>query len=280
MKNTIIKIILFATISLNIQMRCTTPDDIIVEENKTKILKHNYIIVNSANNTPAQVEVSYSVFVAGNTENIVKTETLTTPFIFGGEEVKVTYDSLHLAHRGRVSSKYTSLKRNYSPKGAEYLSIKNLSPEMLEYSIIGNNKVAFDNQNFVSKTPLPIYKGVPTLYLFKPDEGKFDNVSVVKYEGAAMHTKRMSLKAPNIGDITLTAPYTLQEIIALYREEDTNGKTLYSSLEDYVNNRKSMGKNNVFGYIQANKTLNNSGQLWFLNLHGCFWNYEQIDVND
>ncbi len=60
------------------------------------MLKHNYIVVNSVDNSPAEVEVSYSVFINGNAENIVKTERKTTPFIIGGEEVKVVYDSLLL----------------------------------------------------------------------------------------------------------------------------------------------------------------------------------------
>ncbi len=268
------------SIFISFQGSCTKPEVEDITE-KNKILKHNYVLVNSNNNSSVQVEVSYSVFVAGNSENIVKTETLTTPFVIGGEEVKVVYDSINIVHAKRVVSGHTSLKRDYTPKGAEYLSIKNLSSEKLEYCVIGNNKIAFNSENLVKSTPLPIYKGAPVLSLLKPDEIVYGPIFVAKYNGAAVHRKQITLKKPIFGDITLTTPYTLQEIMALYREEDANGKTLYSSLEDYVNNRNSMGKNKLFGHIEPNKTLENTGQIWVLNLHSGFYPFAgRVDVND
>lgn len=283
MKKFIIKTLFFIGVVINFCGTCSKPiDDKIAEVNLEKVLKHNYIVVNSVSNTPAQVEVSYSVFVAGNSENIVKTEILTTPFVIGGEEVKVVYDSIHLKQGDRILSGHTSLKSDYTPKGGEYLSIKNLSSEMLEYCVIGNNKITFDSENVVKSTPLPIYKGAPILSLLKPDEIVYDPILVAKYEdGIIRHKKQMTLKKPTFGDITLTNPYTLQEIMTLYREEATNGKTLYASLEDYVNDRKTMGKNNLFGYIYPGKTLDNNGQIWFLNVRTGFYPIAgRIDVND
>ncbi|MDO5105504.1 hypothetical protein [Capnocytophaga sp.] len=281
MKKIIFKLLVFIAITISFQGSCSKPEDAIVQVGKTKVIKHNYIVVNSVSNAPVQVEVKYSVFVAENSQNIIKTETFTTPFVIGGEEVKVVYDSIQTIHNKRVVSGYTSLKRDYTPKGGEYLSIKNLSSETLEYCIIGNNKITFDDINNVKTNPLPVYKGTPVLFLLKSNEAVYDSIFVAKYEGSAVHRKRITLKKPILGDITLTAPYSLQEIISLYKQEASGGNTLFLSLEDYVNNRGSMGKNKLFGQISPNETLNNAGQIWFLNLYTGFRPLAgRIDVND
>ena len=98
MKNLFLKTLVLFTFLTNVFMICSKPEIEIATSNKTKVLKHNYIVVNSVDNSPAEVEVSYSVFINGNAENIVKTERKTTPFIIGGEEVKVVYDSLLFVH--------------------------------------------------------------------------------------------------------------------------------------------------------------------------------------
>ena len=127
MKNLFLKTLVLFTFLTNVFMTCSKPEIETATSNKTKVLKHNYIVVNSVDNSPAEVEVSYSVFINGNAENIVKTERKTTPFIIGGEEVKVVYDSLLFVHGTTRRFHQNELKRNYTPLGADYLSIKNLS---------------------------------------------------------------------------------------------------------------------------------------------------------
>ena len=72
------------SVFISFQLKCTKTEEEVIENIKTNSLKHNYIVVNSVDNSPAEVEVSYSVFISGNTKNIVKTERMTTPFIIGG----------------------------------------------------------------------------------------------------------------------------------------------------------------------------------------------------
>ena len=123
---------------------CNKPPELEVKATKEKVFNHNYIVINSVDNSPVEVEVSYSVFVRGNTDNTIKTERKTTPFVLGGEEVKVLYDSLATVYAGKVKSTYNKIQRNYTPKGADYLSIKNLSLTTdIEYAVVGNQSITY-----------------------------------------------------------------------------------------------------------------------------------------
>ena len=173
MKKFFVKVFIIFSILISFQLKCTKPEIETAASNKTKVLKHNYIVVNSVDNSPAEVEVSYSVFINGNAENIVKTERKTTPFIIGGEEVKVVYDSLLFVHGTTRRFHQNELKRNYTPRGADYLSIKNLSSVAIEYAIIGNQELEYD----------PIQKITDRSDIINKNE--IDKSKVVKYLGGA-----------------------------------------------------------------------------------------------
>ena len=83
MKKILLRCFVVVVFLTNVFMTCSKMEETILKDNKTKVMKHNYIIVNSVDNTPVEVEVSYSVYRIGNSENIVKTERKTTPFILG-----------------------------------------------------------------------------------------------------------------------------------------------------------------------------------------------------
>ena len=299
MKNLFLKTLVLFTFLTNIFMTCSKPEIETATSNKTKVLKHNYIVVNSVDNSPAEVEVSYSVFINRNAENIVKTEHKTTPFIIGGEEVKVVYDSLLFVHGTTRRFHQNELKRNYTPRGADYLSIKNLSSVAIEYAIIGNQELEYDpiqkitdrsdiiNKNEIDKSKVvkylgganPIYKATPVLYLIKPELAPQTTVYVLKgiysSEGGVSGNKAVAvpLKTPNFGEVIAHTPFSVTDILSLYKQEYTSGNILYPEYDAYMNRGRpynysiSQGKHYLkfYGTILPDKTLENTGQIWFIN---------------
>ena len=299
MKKFFVKVCIIFSILISFQLKCTKPEIETAASNKTKVLKHNYIVVNSVDNSPAEVEVSYSVFINGNAENIVKTERKTTPFSIGGEEVKVVYDSLLFVHGTTRRFHQNELKRNYTPRGADYLSIKNLSSVAIEYAIIGNQELEYDpiqkitdrsdiiNKNEIDKSKVvkylgganPIYKATPVLYLIKPELAPQTTVYVLKgiysSEGGVSGNKAVAvpLKTPNFGEVIAHTPFSVTDILSLYKQEYTSGNILYPEYDAYMDRGRpynysiSQGKHYLkfYGTILPDKTLENTGQIWFIN---------------
>ena len=299
MKKFVVKVFLVFSVFISFQLKCTKTEEEVIENIKTNSLKHNYIVVNSVDNSPAEVEVSYSVFINGNAENIVKTERKTTPFIIGGEEVKVVYDSLLFVHGTTRRFHQNELKRNYTPRGADYLSIKNLSSVAIEYAVIGNQKLEFSfaneianssdivNKNQIDKTKVvkylgganPIYKATPVLYLIKPELAPQTTVYVLKgiysSEGGVSGNKAVAipLKVPHFGEVIAHTPFSVADILSLYKQEYASGNILYPEYDAYMDRGRpynysiSQGKHYLkfYGTILPDKTLENTGQIWFIN---------------
>ncbi|GIM60490.1 hypothetical protein CAPN008_05400 [Capnocytophaga canis] len=288
MKKIIVKFLLLLSIFVSFQGSCSKVGLEVETSNKSKTLKHNYIVLASVDGSAVEVEVSYSVFVAGNSENIVKTETLTTPFVIGGEDVKVVYDSVVAASDKHFV--YNELKRNYTPKGADYLEIKNLSNVDLEYCVVGNQPLkycttecvesyGFFNANQIDKTkvlkscPIPIYKDIPVLYLIKPELAPQTDVYVRKSNPKL--AERESFKAPDFGGVVANTPFSASQIIDLYKREYIYKEILYfTHYAQYVEKHSIGGKHKElehYGVIPSNQTLSNSGQIWFINTRQGFY---------
>ena len=299
MKKFFVKVFLIFSILISFQLKCTKPEIETATSNKTKVLKHNYIVVNSVDNSSAEVEVSYSVFINGNAENIVKTERKTTPFIIGGEEVKVVYDSLLFVHGTTRRFHQNELKRNYTPRGADYLSIKNLSSVAIEYAIIGNQELEYVpiqkitnrsdiiNKNEIDKSKVvkylgganPIYKATPVLYLIKPELAPQTTIYVLKgiysSEGGVSGNKAVAvpLKVPHFGEVIAHTPFSVADILSLYKQEYTSGNILYPEYDAYMDRGRPYNHSisqrkyylKLYGTIDAGKTLGNTGQIWFIN---------------
>lgn len=281
--------------------KCTKTEEEVIENIKTNSLKHNYIVVNSVDNSPAEVEVSYSVFISRNTKNIVKTERKTTPFIIGGESVQVNYDSIVYIRDKKFHDYQRKLKRNYTPEGADYLSIKNLSSVAIEYAVIGNQKLEFlpadeianssdiVNKNQIDKTKVvkypsgaaPVYKATSVLYLIKPELAPQTTVYVTKGIYAAdggvsgREAVAVPLKTPNFGEIVANTPFSVAEVLSLYKQEYTYGNTLYPNYDAYMGrdtkdpNDRSILQHNYkikhYGIVSAGESLENKGEVWFIN---------------
>ena len=299
MKKFIVKVFLVFSVFISFQLKCTKTEEEVIENIKTNSLKHNYIVVNSVDNSPAEVEVSYSVFISGNTKNIVKTERKTTPFIIGGESVQVNYDSIVYIRDKKFRDYQRKLKRNYTPEGADYLSIKNLSSVNVEYAVIGNQKLEFlsadeianssdiVNKNEIDKSKVvkypsgaaPIYKATPVLYLIKPELAPQTIVYVLKgiysSEGGVSGNKAVAvpLKVPYFGEVIAHTPFSVAQVLSLYKQEYTYGNTLYPEYDTYMDRGRPYNHSisqrkyylKLYGTIDAGKTLENTGQIWFIN---------------
>ena len=299
MKKFFVKVFLVFSILVSFQLKCTKTEEEVIENIKTNSLKHNYIVVNSVDNSPAEVEVSYSVFISGNTKNIVKTERKTTPFIIGGESVQVNYDSIVYIRDKKFRDYQRKLKRNYTPEGADYLSIKNLSSVAIEYAVIGNQKLEFlsadeianssdiVNKNEIDKSKVvkypsgaaPIYKATPVLYLIKPELAPQTMVYVLKgiysSEGGVSGNKAVAvpLKVPYFGEVIAHTPFSVADILSLYKQEYTSGNVLYPEYDAYMDRGRPYNQSisqrkyylKLYGTIDAGKTLENTGQIWFIN---------------
>ena len=302
MKKFFVKVFLVFSILVSFQLKCTKIEEEVIENIKTNSLKHNYIVVNSVDNSPAEVEVSYSVFISGNTKNIVKTERKTTPFIIGGESVQVNYDSIVYIRDKKFHDYQRKLKRNYTPEGADYLSIKNLSSVAIEYAVIGNQKLEFSsaneianssdivNKNEIDKTKVvkylsgaaPVYKATSVLYLIKPELAPQTTVYVTKGiyapDGGVSGREAVAvpLKTPNFGEIVANTPFSVAEVLSLYKQEYTYGNTLYPNYDAYMGrdtkdpNDRSILQHNYkikhYGIVSAGESLENKGEVWFINI--------------
>ena len=194
------------------------------------------------------------------------------------------------------------LKRNYTPRGADYLSIKNLSSVAIEYAVIGNQKLEFlpadeianssdiVNKNQIDKTKVvkypsgaaPVYKATSVLYLIKPELAPQTTVYVTKGIYAAdggvsgREAVAVPLKTPNFGEIVANTPFSVAEVLSLYKQEYTYGNTLYPNYNAYMGrntkdpNDRSILQHNYkikhYGIVSAGKSLENKGEVWFINI--------------
>ena len=245
MKTYFKRLFIFTAIIFSFQFHCEKQDDFQTEK-KQALLQHNYLIVNTTDGTPAEVEVSYSVYIAGNKENTVITERKTTPFVIGGEKVMAKYDSIYESNGRDRWHLYNEPYYDYQPKGSDYLVIKNTSTTTLEYAVVGAQKVRYyalpelNRKPLISRKepvninkmlkdyPLPIYKGTPVLYLFKPELAPQTDVFTF-WESLSSddntRINKITLKTPTFGSVTLNTPMSITDVLALYKEEFENGNT-------------------------------------------------------
>lgn len=301
MKKVLLHFAVLTAVFLSLQWSCNKEDDETILETKSKLFAHNYVLVNTLDGSPAQVEVSYSVYTNLSGGNIVKKETLNTPFVIGGEQVMVKYDSLFTDYGGSQMFLNNKLRKEYSEKGADHLVIKNLSGAALHYAVVGNRKLTYFSENELKRNPeignknqvditkilkdypQPIYKATPVLYLFKPELAPQTDVFVYweriigrnSYDYNA-YVKKFQLKTPTFGELTLATPMSIPEVLDLYKDEFTNADKLFIDYAEYHANTLGAANRSLkpnyqnhlvkwYGTIPAGATFENNGQLWFVN---------------
>lgn len=183
-----------------------------------------------------------------------------------------------------------------------WLSInQNLSSVTIEYAVIGNQKLEFSsaneianssdivNKNQIDKTKVvkylsgaaPVYKATSVLYLIKPELAPQTTVYVTKGiyapDGGVSGREAVAvlLKTPNFGEIVANTPFSVAEVLSLYKQEYTYGNTLYPNYDAYMgrdtkdSNDRSILQHNYkikhYGIVSAGESLENKGEVWFIN---------------
>lgn len=207
-------------------------------------LEWNYIIVGSSTNTSVTVDVEYSIAL-NDSENIVEKKQLTTPFLIGGQKVVANSEMYNIIQYPgkRYLRQYRENIPDYSEGGSHYLKIHNNSNITLEYAIIGTQKLTFRQNNLIKNAPIPIYHGIPVLFLLKPElaPNKTCLFKVSKPKTCYGDVPdRYNLTSIELFDHQLgkylkpVLPFTLENILELYRQEYRNRKsTLYFDYEAY-----------------------------------------------
>lgn len=269
--------------------RCTKVETENVGILKTTVLQHNYIAIVTEDNSPAEVEVYYSIWDSKG-HNKVKTERLSTPCLIGGENVLVTYDSIIGTHSGKTVYTRLTLKREFQEKGADFLSIKNLSSAVLEYAVIGNQPLILHDptdlqgyHNFtnlddieknkvVKESPTPINSdGIPILYLLKPELSPMSRYYIMLSVGSCVNGELTSIESTYAQNIEIPQQrYTIRDIVNFYKKEYSHGNTLFADYSDYdskCHKYRGLARLNInlYGEIQPNSLLQNFGQIWFIN---------------
>ena len=73
MKHILLKIFGILAALLNICGMCNKPPEMEVKATKEKVFNHNYVVINSVDNSPVEVEVSYSFCIGrGGSESDIR----------------------------------------------------------------------------------------------------------------------------------------------------------------------------------------------------------------
>ena len=211
------------------------------------------------------------------------------------------YDSIYESNGRDRWHLYNEPYYDYQPKGSDYLVIKNTSTTTLEYAVVGAQKVRYyalpelNRKPLISRKepvninkmlkdyPLPIYKGTPVLYLFKPELAPQTDVFTF-WESLSSddntRINKITLKTPTFGSVTLNTPMSITDVLALYKEEFENGNTLFDSYSTYYSHllgepNRSLKTLNWYvsdglwyGKLSAGQELiNEKGKINFTNLN-------------
>ncbi len=288
-----------------------------VEENVvshfTEAYPFNYIGIIGEKSDAAYIEVYYSES-DGEMKNKLVRKWVKPPCIIGGHFTNVVFDSLEIQSQnsfGKENS-FSSGRRartDYIAGGSHFLRIINHGASPIEYFIAGNHKImAYDlNEKYsrASSSSIPpvttsfsllpevLFKNVPIKYLLFPEKKPLDDMYYLDYsitDGSYTYEGRIDTLhfADNrIGDVTVTKPWSVEELMKLYRAEyhqsiDTLLQIKFlaewetyprlSRLGDKYNGgyiSQYEAKPQYYGEILAGDSLQSSDNIPFIN-HVCY----------
>lgn len=257
-----------------------------IATNKSTLVNRNCVLISS--DIPADITISFCSY--SNGQNRIEKKDVKTPYLLELGTASVVYDSLNMMRFAGGSCKRTLIRGEkrirhiYTEKGAEYLHIQNNSNYILSVAVVGtqelrpNRQSALDHET-VTSYPIPIYKGVPLLYLLKPDitprlnifykevlEYRKDNYEfgyIIK-EGK----KRICLSPENLKRIVgEEVPFSVDKAMSLYRLKEYNLFLDYSdwSIHNLDPKLKNFGfyclATTLFWQIEPSQTWCNTGSI-------------------
>ena len=282
--NTVLKIIIiFLAITLN---SCEERDKLCftVKSNYSKLYKFNEIGILGADSSNPYIEIQYTI--SNGTTNQVVTQWVKPPCLIGDYPVICNYDSVYSCASFSIIGFLQRVNIGYDVGNPEYMKIINHSNNVLEYFISGtqdtatislnrintaNASVLLPSNRTLSTEPFIQYKNAPIYYLLHPDKKpKADLYKLYlnqdgKYIGK--YNVITSLANPNqIGDLQVTKPWTIEDVMKLYRAEYkqsvdtilTFSLTTNAYGEEYNNPRLSTGNSDELVYISEKTSLTNN----------------------
>lgn len=277
------------------------PPQIDIIASHTTVVPRNIIgFVGEASENP-YIEVEYTVKKLG--ENTISKKLVSPPYVVGGEDVIVSYDSVNFVSGNHIMTSYRKIKPDYSPLGSHYLKITNRSNKPIEYFIASTTPLTFEKEVSVEKmktpegynrnriikgAPSPVYNYAPIYYLLFPNKRPLEdafirNVTKWEWNGTLLTIKEISVKricfvGNRCGDEVVQEPITVEQAMALYRNEyaaSPNVK-LYGDyydigpgpdlrLKDRWKDSYVNGKRKIlYGTIAPGQQLINTGDIWVI----------------
>ena len=265
------------------------------ERSKTAMVRRNLVLLSSK--SPSDFCISYYETNDGISNKLV-TRTLRTPSLLDMGKAVVEYDSVVFVTQGGYCGKkyvkdaYKRLcwEKLYKEGGAEYFKLENLSGETIKLAIVGVQKLTTirdEEYEIIARHPNPIYKGVPLLYLLKPEtspskELYFETIQAHTSDGD-LHSmiprglKKITLYPDRLGDFSGAAlPFNAEKIVSLYENESQHLFLTYLNysleLEGYANENtkfrelKREDGIELFRVVKSHEVVYNQGAFPLLPL--------------
>ncbi|MGE9515994.1 MAG: hypothetical protein ACQPRH_01455 [Solitalea-like symbiont of Tyrophagus putrescentiae] len=273
---------------------CHPTVDTIVAANQKLTLQHNYMAITAKDSAQVDIEVSYAVLDNDTNKTVVKK--LKTPCLIGGEDVMIHYDVHEVTQNNEHLSYSCRIKIDSVYTQAGSLTIKNLSDKILEYAFINNVDIMFltkanlDGYGFVNldivkdRTKVfdnhynsrigPIYKWAPVLYLIKPEVAPNTLCYIINTHvqtdgglNTATHTiKELTLKEPDFGEVTTSKPYSIEQIIEIYRDKQNE---LFENYDDQYLEKNIVNGSKInlyYNTIKGNDSYVNTDTMMWINV--------------
>lgn len=249
---------------------CFYPLEDILIDTKTKNYRTNIVGITGETSVEPYIEIQYSEADAMR-GNVTKSIMVSPPYIFENKNVNIVYDSI--IWRAKYDMSYhIVLKHDYEEGGAEYFRIINHSTDKpIEFFIAGTQDVVLNGDGSTNEAvifPSVYYRKAPVYYLLFPDK-KYHKDLVLRGE-------LFRFTGNYCGDIELTAAWTVNDVMQLYRAEQRQSvdTVLYvDSQAAYDGGRmsnppkynKTRLKNRTFyGLIPPKGQLKSDEKIWLL----------------
>ena len=267
------------------------------ERSKTAMVRRNLVLLSSK--SPSDFCISYYETNDGISNKLV-TRTLRTPSLLDMGKAVVEYDSVVFVTQGGYCGKkyvkdaYKRLcwEKLYKEGGAEYFKLENLSGETIKLAIVGVQKLTTirdEEYEIIARHPNPIYKGVPLLYLLKPEtspskELYFETLKEITRDKKGElisflpgELKKIALYPDRLGDFNAAdLPFNAEKIVSLYENESQHLFLTYLNysleLEGYANEntkfRELKREDNIelFRVVKPHEVVYNQGAFPLLPL--------------
>ncbi len=215
---------------------CTKVIHEVATRNKRAPLARNILLFSSE--TPADIRIAYYATEDGVTNRLIEKE-VQTPYVLELEDAVAIYDSMDVYVGNNLWKCYNDdnfrrYKQTREHEGPEYLRVENLSDQVVKLAAIDAEELKTEwvpeyEETVIERHPLPLYRGVPLLYLFMPDRApgrELGYVAMTEYEHSerGIHTakaiKSIPLFPDRLGDFTAAdLPFSMERIMELYERE-------------------------------------------------------------